>query len=82
MYEWGKVKKVLGNKIELWVILEQCGCTTYWVQFDFWFVIPHPWSTMVTYDCSFTEILRLLVAFATAAHKRNIKNEAASGMFS
>ena len=28
------------------------------------------------------EILRLLVAFATAAHKRNIKNEAASGMFS
>ena len=36
----------------------------------------------VTYDCSFTEILLLVVAFATAAHKRNIKNEAASGMFS
>ena len=37
---------------------------------------------MITYDCSVTEILLLLVAFATAAHKRNIKNEAASGMFS
>ena len=24
MYEWGKVKKVLGNKIGLRVILEQC----------------------------------------------------------
>ena len=37
---------------------------------------------MITYDYSVTEILLLLVAFATAAHKRNIKNEAASGMFS
>jgi hypothetical protein len=36
---------------------------------------------MVTYDCSVTEILLLLVAFAAAAQQRNIKNEAASGMF-